>query len=217
MSEIYVNQLELSPRDLKELHVYNDYALHRVVYSLFENVRMGLEHEGKSSGILFSDLGTDPKCRRVIIVSNRAPKLKVAERYGKVTSKVLPEEFLNHSRYRFSVTVNAVKTKSDTKKIIPIKEKKEISLWFAEKSGSWGFSVDPQSLVVVGPKVSQFKQGKSETAPTITLSKVVVSGSLMVTDPLLFKKSFVSGIGRAKAFGCGLLQLKPVLSSFQQS
>ncbi len=40
MSEIYVNQLELSPRDLKELHVYNDYALHRVVYSLFEDKAM---------------------------------------------------------------------------------------------------------------------------------------------------------------------------------
>lgn len=43
----------------------------------------------------------------------------------------------------------------------------------------------------------------------IHLSTVDFSGVLKVNEPLLFKKTLFGGIGHAKAFGCGLMLIRP--------
>ena len=45
-------------------------------------------------------------------------------------------------------------------------------------------------------------------AGRITLSSVDLSGTLEVTDPNLFVSALVKGVGRGKAFGCGLLLVR---------
>ena len=44
----------------------------------------------------------------------------------------------------------------------------------------------------------------------MTLSVVTFEGILKVTDRDAFRRSMVSGIGRAKAYGCGLLTVMEV-------
>jgi len=46
-------------------------------------------------------------------------------------------------------------------------------------------------------------------APSISFVRTELSGSLSVDDPALLLQSIVCGIGRARAFGCGLLCLMP--------
>ena len=44
----------------------------------------------------------------------------------------------------------------------------------------------------------------------VTLSQADLRGTLEVTDKDIFSESFANGIGRGRAFGCGLLQIIPV-------
>ena len=44
----------------------------------------------------------------------------------------------------------------------------------------------------------------------VSLKTSLIQGVLRVTDRERFKESFVKGIGRGRAFGCGLLQIVPV-------
>lgn len=57
-------------------------------------------------------------------------------------------------------------------------------------------------------RVAQFK-GKADRA--ITLQQATVSGYLTVTDSERFALSVASGLGRGRAFGCGLLQVVPLI------
>ncbi|ANN17253.1 type I-E CRISPR-associated protein Cas6/Cse3/CasE [Amycolatopsis orientalis] len=49
---------------------------------------------------------------------------------------------------------------------------------------------------------------KAETGK-ITVEPVRYDGHLVITDPAAFSDALVTGIGRAKAYGCGLLSLAP--------
>ncbi len=93
-----------------------------------------------------------------------------------------------------------------TKKLVPICGHENIIKWFVEKSPSWGFSVQENSLQIICVDVDRFKKNGA----TVTIEKAKLKGILHVTDVEIFKRSFFCGIGRAKTFGCGLLQIMPI-------
>lgn len=76
--------------------------------------------------------------------------------------------------------------------------------WLASRAQRSGLVVDDGSLAVDG---YMQHRGKREL---IRISTVDFSGELTVTDPALFNTALLSGIGHAKAFGCGLLLVRPV-------
>ena len=51
---------------------------------------------------------------------------------------------------------------------------------------------------------------------TVTLSSAVYEGVLAVDDPELLRNALVSGIGRAKGYGFGLLTLVPLVKNSKQ-
>lgn len=53
-------------------------------------------------------------------------------------------------------------------------------------------------------------QFSKQNGRIVTIRAVVFDGILRVTDAELFRSALVSGIGPAKAYGCGLLTLAPV-------
>lgn len=85
--------------------------------------------------------------------------------------------------------------------------------WLLNRSGSHGFALSegedgtPQVRVIRRAK-SSFVHGRSR----VTLSTAVFEGVLKVTDADLFRSALCRGIGRAKAFGCGLLTIAPLLA-----
>lgn len=204
--------LELNRSDIQALRVTDTYSLHRVVYSLFEDIRT---HEQKldsaKSGILFSDSGTVDDTRRILMLSNRQPADTVNGHKVSVRSCSIDDHYLSHKTYAFNVVVNPVKSVGEARKKIAIRGKESIEKWFIERAEkSWGFSVVTGSLQINKVVVDQFN-GKDNQP--ITLSKAHIKGSLLVTDPSQFAKSFGQGIGRGKAFGCGLMQVTPVIQS----
>ena len=204
--------LHLDRRSVRKLRVSDPYSLHRIVYSLYEDVR---EPEQKStstaSGILFADEGGDFSGRRILLLANRPPADKIDGQYGEVQSKEVPSTFLAHDSYRFKVIVNPTRRDHKSRKLIPVKGKEEIGLWFYERaSSSWGFNVSQGSLQVDQVEVLSFKDKNSNQ---VTIAQAHVQGQLQPIDRDRFRESFSKGIGRARAFGCGLLRIVPIIDT----
>jgi CRISPR system Cascade subunit CasE len=72
--------------------------------------------------------------------------------------------------------------------------------WLQSRAGKHGFTV----MAVSVDAYQQNRAGKRD----IRYSTVDFSGELLVTNPKLFQLALFSGIGHAKAFGCGLLLVK---------
>ncbi len=197
--------LHLDRRAVKALKIRDEYSLHRVVYSLFEDVRTPEQkQQGMSSGILYADKGGDERHRKILILANRNP---IVPEYGELNSKKISDEFLNHQHYRFEIVINPAQRNSASRKIVPIKGREAIGNWFIDKAPkSWGFNVNPTNLIVSNNHVKRFdKQGHQ-----VTQGYATVRGQLEVIEPICFKNSFQQGIGRGRSFGCGLLQIVPL-------
>lgn len=122
-----------------------------------------------------------------------------------------PERFLEYERYGFKVIINPTRRDSASRKLLPVKGREAVAEWFAERApASWGFAVTAETLQVGRIDVQQFKD---KTQRMVTLAQAHVSGQLQVTDRAQFQKSFTQGIGRGRSFGCGLLQIVPLLDS----
>lgn len=79
--------------------------------------------------------------------------------------------------------------------------------WLEQRAGKLGFKLHTDSVLVDGYQQheSHSKQAKS----SIRYSTVDFQGVLTVTDSDLFlKEALLKGIGKAKAFGCGLMLVK---------
>ncbi len=198
--------LHLSRADVKTLKITDAYSLHRVIYSLFADIRTPEQKQtGMSSGILYADKGGDEKHRKILILANRDP---IALEYGELKApKKIPDSFLEYEQYRFEIVINPCQRNNASRKIIPIKGRVAIGEWFINKAPkSWGFSVNPQHIVVSHNHVKHFaKKGQQ-----VTQGYATVTGELQVTNKTQFIKSFQQGIGRGRAFGCGLLQIVPL-------
>ena len=59
----------------------------------------------------------------------------------------------------------------------------------------------------------QTQKQKQKGGQTVTQGQTNVQGRLEVIDKTKFIQSFQQGIGRGRAFGCGLLQIVPINKS----
>jgi CRISPR system Cascade subunit CasE len=190
--------LTLSRADCKALQITDAYSIHRTIYSLFPKA------ENESRDFLFADKGGDFSSRRILILSKREP---LQPRAGKIETKNIPPSFLQFTRYGFEVRLNAVKKEKVSGKIVAIRGRDNLREWFCNKSPAWGFETEKESLQIQYTGVQEFT-GKNENA--ITHNEAVFMGKITVTNRDAFIKSFECGIGRAKSFGFGLLQIIPL-------
>jgi len=202
-----VSLLYLNRDDINALRIQDAYSLHRIVYSLFDDIRSDQQKlESISSGFLYVDKGGDWDHRQILILSNRPlnePKC------GKIKSTVLSESFLQHEHYGFEITLNPTKRDTASGKIVPIRGSEAVKEWFISKAPtSWGFEVLSEKLQIQSIGVKSFeKKGHHVTHGSATLI-----GELIVTDRNKFIQNFQHGIGRGKSFGFGLLQIVPLIN-----
>lgn len=197
--------LKLSRKDVKSLKIYDEYSLHRVVYSLYEDIRTEQEKTASvSSGILYADKGGDEYTRNILLLSNRAPREPM---FGTIENKKLPNSFLEHDSYSFEVIVNPTRRDKNSGKLLAVCGDEAIRTWFIERAiKSWGFSVKSDSIQVSNTTVKTFTKKNH----LITQGNASLKGELKVIDRIQFIQSFQLGIGRGRAFGCGLLQIVPL-------
>lgn len=204
---LYASVLRLDRSAVKALRISDLYSLHRVVYGLFADVRSTEQKQASEpSGIQWVDKGGDHRYRQILMLSDRRPQ---GGEHGEVESRPLPDDFLAHRHYRFTVTLSPTRRDNRTRQLIPVKGREAIANWFIERAAkNWGFSVDPVRLQVDDVSVARFK---ARADSEITLQQATLSGYLTVTDTECFARSVASGLGRGRAFGCGLLQAVPLI------
>lgn len=203
--------LHLDRAAIKALRITDHYSLHRVVYGLYPDVRNDqAKASSQPSGILWADQGGDFLGRRILLLANRSPADGAEGGYGHVNSRPIPDTFLSHSHYRFQVIVNPTRRDAASGKLLPVKGREAVAAWFAERGpASWGFTVSLEHLQIERLDVLQFKD---KAQRPVTLAQAHVQGQLEVTDHERFCKSFAHGIGRGRSFGCGLLQIVPLIA-----
>lgn len=91
--------------------------------------------------------------------------------------------------------------------------------WLLQRAAANGFSIPLEAnrgpaVDIVGRKDLRFKRG-SEGA-SVTIRQATFEGLLQVEDPDLLRAALTGGIGRAKAYGCGLMTLAPVQLSAER-
>ncbi len=198
---IFVSQFTLDLQDCKSLRIQDTYSLHRVVYSLFPEAR---ETKDSSSGILFADKGAFKGLRRILIVSDRKPLSPDA---GTIEHRELHPSFLEFPQYRFECVLNPVRRDARTGRREPVRGRDAVAEWFMKKALSCGFELEAGALQVADISVDSFiKAGQK-----ITISKARITGILTVKDKKRFANTVMHGIGHGKAFGCGLLQIVPLV------
>ncbi|MCE7522767.1 type I-E CRISPR-associated protein Cas6/Cse3/CasE [Alloalcanivorax xenomutans] len=204
--------LHLDRRAVKALRITDAYSLHRVVYSLYEDIRDTRQKQASTaSGILYADQGGDVRGRKILMLANREPMDTVEAQHGEVRSKPIPDDFLEHEQYRFKVIVNPTRRDSASRKLLAARGREEVAQWFTERAhNSWGFEVAPWELQVDKIEVLKFKDKQRRE---VTIGQAHVQGMLRVIDKERFANSFTQGIGRARAYGCGLLQIVPVIEN----
>lgn len=88
-----------------------------------------------------------------------------------------------------------------------VREEDQIN-WLAARQERMGVSLgeDVPAVRVVRQDSWSFKR-KRDVGAQVTLNTVVFEGTLAVIDADLLKSTLTQGIGRARAYGCGLLTL----------
>lgn len=79
--------------------------------------------------------------------------------------------------------------------------------WLNQRSSNNGFSISENTIVVEGYRQHTSRRRRTSS---IRYSTVDFNGTLTVTDVDKFRSALFFGIGKCKAFGCGLLLIKPV-------
>jgi len=207
----YATMLKLNRQHIKDLKITDIYSIHRVVYDLFDDVRNSEEKKcSKKSGFVFADKGIHKEnnnfIHRILVFSDRKPEER---EYSKNPREIDDNnKFFKCKFYKFQILINPTKRDLKTKKTVAVKGKDEIKQWFCNKVfKNCGFKVKKRMSQVDKVRILKFK---AKDDKQITLSTAKISGVLEVVNSEIFANSVKNGIGRAKAFGCGLLEVMPI-------
>ena len=87
---------------------------------------------------------------------------------------------------------------------LPDLVQRSCSQWLQARCQRLGIALDDDALSVEGYEQHRGKNGE------LRFSTVDFSGSLRVVDAAALQQALVTGVGHAKAFGCGLLLIRPI-------
>lgn len=209
---IYLSKLTLNPASRQVWReVENPYQLHRTLLTGFGSTR-------EASGVLHRvDVGQQGVTVLVqsLVEPEWAPLADAAQGRYLLEPPPLPKSFeptfaagrLFRFRLRANPTVKKKREGREQGNRVPLKEESQQLDWLQRKAEQGGFRL-------VHALVSRDEQQKDwvrdgEARQRLTLYTVQFDGVLQVTEPERLRETLRSGIGPAKAFGCGLLSLAP--------
>jgi CRISPR system Cascade subunit CasE len=200
------------------------YAQHRFVLSAFPDPMDAERAPGRESPTVLYRVETAEKDRQVFLLvqSERAPDWERAcDLYPSAMQCAFVKEFDPECpvgrRFRFRLRANPTRlctfeetTKRPGKRRIGIYREEEQREWFAQIATRGGFRVNVETVQIV-PRGRL--TGVKPAAPPdnrehqVQCHVVDFDGMLTVMEDAVFALSLRNGVGRGKAWGCGLLSL----------
>jgi len=214
---VYLTELHLNPRRRGAVRLLaSPQRMHAAVLAGFPNP------PGAATGRVLWRVDEHPHRTTLYVVSPSVPDLThVVEEAGWPTTETWRsadyEPFLGRLRlgqqwaFRFcgnpvhKVKVSA--SEADTTVRAHVSERHQLA-WFTERAARWGFGVeedDGAAPRIIGRTTRRFRRGPE----TVTLAQATFGGRLTVTDREAFVDALRTGMGRGKAYGCGLMTLAP--------
>lgn len=139
-----------------------------------------------------------------------APQLAAGQRLSFVlcANPVVSKKDGNGKSRRHDVVMQA-------KKALPTEERPAAAelveqtclAWLQTRAEKAGFELVGATADAYRPQQAH-KRGQDDA---IQFSSVEFSGELIVRDPQAFQRTLLQGLGHAKAFGCGLMLVKPIV------
>ena len=225
---MFLSKVVLNPRHRLTYRLASDlYAQHRFVMSAFPDLQ-GAEQSNEGTqdkqGILYRLEADKQSDTMFFLVQSRVESdwSKTRELHPDVLcSKESKEDrrtFEKGGHYRFrlraSPTVCRVNRDADghrqaSKRLGLVKEEEQRE-WLVRVGDRCGFGIAPEAILIIPQgKQEGFKpkpEGK-HLHDLVTCFMVDFDGALHITDETLFSAALREGIGRGKAWGCGLLSL----------
>lgn len=153
----------------------------------------------------------------LMILSHEKPDLKLLEKYGVENTAITKsyDKFLSSLKegdeLRFRVSVNPVISKScegiSRGKVTPISGDVNQMNFLIGKSEKNGFSLDGNEFYAVKKNYEVLRKSGYKIE---TFLKIDFQGILVITDLKKFKEMLLNGLGKKKAFGCGLMTVIPL-------
>ena len=193
---------------VRYLKIRDSYDWHQRVWQAFQG------RDGEKRDFL-SRVDEIDEAYRLLIVSPMAPQKPDWCPTDCFKTKVIPDDFFAAGTFRFSLLANPTrKVRSDASgnrtkngRRLPLTSREDLLAWIRRKAETGGFSLgdDDESVRTVPKPRSYFqKSGASGVHYAVEFQ-----GILTITDAELFRRTFTTGIGSAKAFGFGMLALAP--------
>ena len=88
--------------------------------------------------------------------------------------------------------------------------------WFRDHTPRWGFEIpatsagEPDVLITARQRLAFTKPTPDSGRRKVVIETATFEGRLRVHDPDTFRQSVLTGVGRARAYGCGLITLAPL-------
>jgi len=206
---------------LKESRLDNMYHAHQLLWKLFSN------NPEAERDFIFREYNIQNRTY-YYLVSQRRPETI----FGiDIQTKVYSPRMQKGDMYHFTLRANPVITKKSNGKKNSVQHdvlmnaKKEARIrnyssedeynfirektidWLHDKAVKNGFSVNPEKVNYEQYiQHTLYKKNKQQ----IKFSTVDYEGILQVEEPNTFIKALFHGIGKKKAFGCGLMLIKPI-------
>jgi CRISPR system Cascade subunit CasE len=207
---IWLTRIRLDHGVAFRLRLYDNYAWHKAAWEVFPG------RDGTPRNFL-SRLNTRPGGFELLLLSEEPPERPSwcpDHSYG---HKAIPLSFFDYQRYRFDLRANPTRkvSKLDKNGNLTKNGRRQALLrpedqfaWLARKADDSGFRVLDSPPVVADPTVSHIFRIPKTHRSGLHLG-VTFRGLLEVTNREQFQETCLKGIGSAKAFGFGMLLLKP--------
>lgn len=128
-------------------------------------------------------------------------------------------------RWRFRLTANPVRSVKRPEpgalargSVSPYLTVTQQQQWLLDRARGWGFAIPSNALgaLAVGVRerhTTSFHRQTGSPKPagghSVAITRATFEGELEVVDPDALRHSLTNGMGRAKAYGCGLMTLAP--------
>lgn len=221
MTQLYLSRLLLNPRSRQaQREAADPYNLHRTLMQAFAGKRdqsgvlHRLEFDPRSGGImLLVQSQVEPDWS---YLDGKAYLLPADPFSGLDNPAVKPFNLSLQAgqilRFRLTANPTIKKVRRDengkrknSNRVPLVRENKQVE-WLQKRATAAGFRL---LEVEVSRPQQQKSWKKGEHRSPITLYAIQFNGRLQVREPEKLSKAVETGIGPAKAFGCGLLSLAP--------
>lgn len=156
--------------------------------------------------------------RYLLVLSEKQPDLDKLAYYGVANTaasksyNILLDRLEVGMKLRFRVTLNPVISISTGKqsgkrgKVMPHVTIEHQTKYLMDRSLKNGFQLNENEFSITERSMEPLKKQKHHP---VRLSKVSYEGLLTITDIELFKEALINGIGKKKAYGCGMMTVIP--------